>query len=318
MRREDDNKTANRQKTSPQLSDLLLRWDTPDRKKLLNSQIPLCHLQSSHREPPADPGTRRAHRCRREASASCAATRPGVPGSCRPSLAPRSPSQSHPGSYLGQARVSDGPCPGWCGEGGREAPPRSPRPGRAAPHAGQRGWNAWPGHSAAQAVAPVRAASWEAAPRLGVTISPATQCRPKTSPSSTAVISSEGAGLAGWEWHRTPARGTCLAHTGTFFPQKKTRTPKSYMQHRWKTGRTALKDASGSVLRRFPGPTAPSPGWCRPLIPEHLPGKTLHGFPLPSAKAFRLFAFLSGAINTFAIVSFHILLLVSHEAQMCK
>lgn len=56
-------------------------------------------------------------------------------------------------------------------------------------------------------------------------------------------------------------------NTDTFFNREKTRTPKNNMRRRWKTGRTALKDASGSGLCRFPGSTAPSPGWPRPLRP---------------------------------------------------
>lgn len=56
-------------------------------------------------------------------------------------------------------------------------------------------------------------------------------------------------------------------NTDTFFNREEARTPKNNMQHRWKTGRTASKEASGSGLRRFPGSTAPSPGWPRPLRP---------------------------------------------------
>lgn len=66
--------------------------------------------------------------------------------------------------------------------------------------------HAWLWHSSSQAVALERAMSCEAAPRLGITISPATQSREKTSPSSTSVISIEGVGLSVWEWHYVPDR----------------------------------------------------------------------------------------------------------------
>lgn len=103
----------------------------------------------------------------------------------------------------GQAALEDG--------GGKMAgggSPRNPTSGHAAPHPSQwRGGHpaeVWLWHGASQAVAPMKAMSCEAAPRLGVTISPATQSKGKTSPSSSSVISMEGAGMSVWEQHHMP------------------------------------------------------------------------------------------------------------------
>lgn len=103
----------------------------------------------------------------------------------------------------GQAALEDG--------GGKMAgggSPRNPTSGHAAPHPWQwRGGHpaeVWLWHRASQAVAPMKAMSCEAAPRLGVTISPATQSKGKTSPSSSSVISMEGAGMSVWEQHHMP------------------------------------------------------------------------------------------------------------------
>lgn len=68
--------------------------------------------------------------------------------------------------------------------------------------------NAWLWRGAPQAVAPVRAVSCEAAPLLGITISPATLSAGKISPSGTGVISTEGVGLSVWEQHYAPDRDT--------------------------------------------------------------------------------------------------------------
>lgn len=100
---------------------------------------------------------------------------------------------------------------GWRRGGWRAVgPPGAPASGPAAAHPSRRRSghpaNGWLWHGASQAVAPMRAASCEAAPRLGITISPATQSEGKTSPSSASVISIEGVGLAGWEWHYVPDR----------------------------------------------------------------------------------------------------------------
>lgn len=81
-------------------------------------------------------------------------------------------------------------------------------------------------------------------------------------------------------------------------PKRKPGPPKNYMQHRWKTGRTALRDASGSGLRCFAGSTAPSPGWLRPRLPtappESIsPGRgTLRSLPLEPPEIFSLFVFI--------------------------
>lgn len=161
----------------------------------------------SHSEGPQVP--------RREGSASCAETGRGCPGAARPS--PRGAALALTlARHVCAGRAAPRMAQGAGREGGRNAgreaggSPRSPRGGRAAPHARQRGCgrpaSARLGHSAAQAVAPVRAVSCEAAPRLGVTISPATQSRRKTSPSSAAVISTQGAGPGGWGRHRSAER----------------------------------------------------------------------------------------------------------------
>lgn len=82
--------------------------------------------------------------------------------------------------------------------------------GTPTPHRWQRGSGhpataqLW--HGASQAVAPMRAMSCEAAPRLGVTISLTTQSEGKTSPSSPSVVSTEGVGWSIWECHYLPHR----------------------------------------------------------------------------------------------------------------
>lgn len=136
---------------------------------------------------------------------------PRLPGGCAP-LAPRRPGRGAAPALTSARHVWAGQPRGWrrnpagkaAGKaaGPRGAPERaccSPRQQEAA--------GARLGHSAAQAVAPVRAVSCEAAPRLGVTASPAAQSRRKASPSSAAVIA---AGPA----------GTRLLNAGTCFSQK--------------------------------------------------------------------------------------------------
>lgn len=93
--------------------------------------------------------------------------------------------QSRPCAYLFQTRVSgDRPPRQTAGGSWQAAGPRgAPASGRAAPHPSQRRSGrpaiAWLWHGASQEVAPMRAMSCEAAPRLGVTISPATQSKEK-------------------------------------------------------------------------------------------------------------------------------------------
>lgn len=123
------------------------------------------------------------------------------PWSNRAALALTSPRHVYAGT--GRLRMAER---SWQAVG----PRRAPAGGRAAPHPSQRRSghpaNAWLWHGASQAVAPMRAMSCEAAPCLGVTISPATQSKEKTSPSSTSVISIGGIGLSVWEWHYIPDR----------------------------------------------------------------------------------------------------------------
>lgn len=255
------------------------------------------HLQCSHPGPPADPGARR---CRGR-----------DPGGFPEPRSPRARPRSRPGAYLGQARVRRGWRReagragslagrrswqgGWQGrEAGREAGGPRGAPGAGTALLPTRGCERPAGHGAAQAAAPARAASWEAAPLLGVTISPATQSRPKTSPSSTAVISTEGAGLAGWEWHRTAD----LANTDTF-SLKKTRTPKSNTDG--KQGGPHWKMLLGQGCAALPVQQHHLLGGLA-AQPEHLPGKTLHSFPLPSTTFVYLLPFQ--VLSTFPFTSY--------------
>lgn len=293
IRREDANKTLNRQEN---VTTTLWPPALPRSRKNPQSPFAISDLPTPRRpqprcsQGPQVPG--------REAGCECRA-RPGRPGGC----APRAP-RSRLALTLAGGHVcgTSGRLPrGWRREPAGKAAGRAA--GRAAGPRGAPGAGALLptrlGHSAAQAVAPGRAASCGAAPRLGVTIS---QSRRTASPSSTAGISSEG-----WERHRR-AR---LGNTDTGFSQRKRAPQRVKCNTDGKQGGPHWKMLLGQGCAASPVQQHHLLGARLPARPRASPRQDLPRLS-SSIRVFRLF---SDTINIFAIVSFHILLLVSHEVS---